>query len=235
MRRRYRNDSLVLETEFHTRGGSVRVIDFMPVSDERWDVVRIVEGLTGTVAMRMELIVRFDYGSIIPWVRRSKDILLLTAGPDTLELAASVDVCGENMKTVAQFSLRKGQHESFVLNYRPSHFPTRPRIDPSRALKATERLAPLVGALPIPGTMARGGPAIADHPEGSDLRADRRPRGRAHHVAAGVAGGRSQLGLSLLLAARRDLHLEFPAAGRLQRRGLGVARMVVAGGRRLAG
>jgi GH15 family glucan-1,4-alpha-glucosidase len=139
VQRRYRNDSLVLETEFHTARGSVRLIDFMPLSDERWDVVRMVEGLSGTVAMRVELIVRFDYGSIVPWVRRAKDILLLTAGPDTLELAASVEVFGENMKTVAQFSVRKGQRESFVLNYRPSHFPTRARIDPARALKATER------------------------------------------------------------------------------------------------
>jgi GH15 family glucan-1,4-alpha-glucosidase len=139
VRRRYRNDSVVLETEFHTARGSVRLIDFMPLSDERWDVVRIVEGLSGTVAMRMELIVRFDYGSIVPWVRRAKDILLLTAGPDTLELAASVEVSGENMKTVAQFSVRKGQRETFVLNYRPSHFPVRARIDPARALKATER------------------------------------------------------------------------------------------------
>ncbi|HTD72773.1 MAG TPA: glycoside hydrolase family 15 protein [Steroidobacteraceae bacterium] len=139
VRRRYRNDSLVLETEFHTARGSVRLIDFMPLSDEHWDVVRIVEGLSGTVAMRMELIVRFDYGSIVPWVRRAKDMLLLTAGPDTLELAASVEVSGENMKTVAQFSVRKGQRETFVLNYRPSHFPMRARINPARALKATER------------------------------------------------------------------------------------------------
>jgi len=139
VRRRYRNDSMVLETEFHTARGSVRLIDFMPLSDERWDVVRIVEGLSGTVTMRMELIVRFDYGSIVPWVRRAKDILLLTAGPDTLELAASVEVSGENMKTVAQFSVRKGQRETFVLNYRPSHFPMRARINPTRALRATER------------------------------------------------------------------------------------------------
>ncbi len=136
-RRRYLDDSLVLETEFRTARGRVRVIDFMPVSDERWDVVRIAEGVSGTVTMRLELIVRFDYGSIVPWVRRVNDLLLLTAGPDTLELAASVRVEGRNMKTVAHFSLRPGQRESFVLNYRPSHFPTRPSIDPSKALKRT--------------------------------------------------------------------------------------------------
>ena len=137
VRRRYRDDSLVLETDFQTRSGSVRLIDFMPVSDERWDVVRIVQCLSGKVAMRMELTVRFDYGSIIPWVRRSKGLLLMTAGPDTLELSASVEVQGENMKTVAEFSMTKGQEESFVLNYRPSHFPTRRKVHASSALKRT--------------------------------------------------------------------------------------------------
>jgi len=137
VRRQYLDDSLVMETEFQTARGRVRVIDFMPVHDDRWDVVRIVEGVSGRVAMRMELIVRFDYGSIVPWVRRVNDLLLITAGPDTLELAASVKFEGENMKTVAEFSVRKGHRESFVLNYRPSHLPTRPSIDPAKALKRT--------------------------------------------------------------------------------------------------
>ena len=74
----------MLETEFDTDEGSVRVIDFMPLSDQRWDIIRIVEGLSGRVSMRMELRVRFDYGSIVPWVHRSGGVLLLTAGPDTL-------------------------------------------------------------------------------------------------------------------------------------------------------
>ena len=92
MQRRYRPGTLILETDFHTEEGSIRVIDFMPLSDERWDIVRIVEGLSGRVAVRMELIVRFDYGSIVPWVRRAEKVLLLTAGPDTLELTASVEI-----------------------------------------------------------------------------------------------------------------------------------------------
>jgi GH15 family glucan-1,4-alpha-glucosidase len=137
VQRRYRRDSLILETDFHTSRGSVRVIDFMPVSDERWDVVRMVQGLSGTVVLRMELVVRFDYGSIVPWVRRSGDLLLITAGPDTLELASSVAVEGENMRTVAEFSVHKGKRESFVLNYRPSHFETRPAVDAGKALKNT--------------------------------------------------------------------------------------------------
>ena len=138
VRRKYRGDSLVLETEFDTDEGSVRIIDFMPLSDRRWDIVRIVEGLSGRINLRMELIVRFDYGAIVPWVHRGGGILLFTAGPDTLELAASVAVQGENMKTVAEFSVSAGERESFVLNYRPSHLDTLPIIDPEQALSQTE-------------------------------------------------------------------------------------------------
>jgi GH15 family glucan-1,4-alpha-glucosidase len=137
VQRRYLGDSLILQTDFHTSRGSVRVVDFMPASNERWDVVRIVQGLSGKVRLRMELVVRFDYGSIVPWVRRSGELLLITAGPDTLELAGSVPVEGENMKTVAEFSVGKGQQESFVLNYRPSHLATCPARNARKALKET--------------------------------------------------------------------------------------------------
>ncbi len=140
VQRRYRNGSLILETRFATAEGSVRIIDFMPLSDERWDIVRIVEGLSGRVTLRMELIVRFDYGSQVPWVHRTGDVLLFTAGPDTLELSSSVAVVGENMKTVARFRVGAGEMESFVLNYRPSHLDTQPAIDAARALRDTGRL-----------------------------------------------------------------------------------------------
>jgi len=140
IRRRYRGDSLVLETEFDTEEGCVRVIDFMPLSSERWDIVRIVEGLSGRVSLRMELRVRFDYGSIVPWVHRSGGVLLLTAGPDTLELASSVAVEGENMQSVAEFSVSAGERESFVLNYRPSHVDTQAAIDAEHALTETTGL-----------------------------------------------------------------------------------------------
>ncbi len=136
--RRYRDDSLILETDFDTASGCVRVIDFMPDSDERWDVVRIVHGLTGSVAMSMELLVRFDYGSIVPWVRRRQDILLITAGPDTLELAATVPVQGENMRSVSRFTVSAGQRECFLLNYRPSHAPALPALDAEEALHRTQ-------------------------------------------------------------------------------------------------
>src|SRR5580698_8517782 len=92
VKRRYRDGSMILETDFNTAQGSVRIIDLMPISDSRWDLVRIVEGLQGNVAMDMDLVVRFDYGSIVPWVRRIDGVLLMTAGPDTLELRTSAQV-----------------------------------------------------------------------------------------------------------------------------------------------
>ena len=140
VRRRYRIDTLILETEFDTEGGTLRVTDFMPLSDDRWDAVRVVEGLRGRVSVRMELIVRFDYGSVVPWVRRVGDVLLITAGPDTLELSASVPVQGEGMKSVAAFFVNAGQRESFSLNYRPSHLDTLPTADSAEELQRTEAL-----------------------------------------------------------------------------------------------
>jgi GH15 family glucan-1,4-alpha-glucosidase len=138
VRRSYRGDSLVLETEFDTDEGSVRVIDFMPLSNRRWDIVRIVEGLSGRVRLSMQLIVRFDYGAIVPWAHRSGGVLLFTAGPDTLELAASVAIEGKNQKSVADFSVEAGERETFVLNYRPSHLDTESTIDAGLALRQTE-------------------------------------------------------------------------------------------------
>jgi len=137
--REYRDGTLVLETHFETATGAVRVIDFMPLSGERRDVVRIVEGLHGHVRMRMELVIRFDYGSIVPWVRRVDGVRLATAGPDTLELRTPVEVQGEGLTTVADFDVRAGERLAFTLNYRPSHEPTQKPIDAARALRATGR------------------------------------------------------------------------------------------------
>ena len=140
VRRRYRTNTLILETEFDTEGGSVRITDFMPLSDHRWDAVRVVEGLRGRVPMRLELIVRFDYGCVVPWVRKVDGVLLITAGPDTLELSGSVPVQGEGMKTVASFTVDAGQQESFSLNYRPSHLDTVAAADGAEELERTEAL-----------------------------------------------------------------------------------------------
>ncbi len=136
--RKYRDGTLILETEIETGTGAIRIIDCMPLSSERWDVVRIVEGLHGSVAMRMELVIRFDYGSIVPWVRQVNDTLVATAGPATLELRTPVAVRGENMKTVAEFEVKAGERVPFSLNYRSSFKAAQEAVDPERALADTE-------------------------------------------------------------------------------------------------
>jgi GH15 family glucan-1,4-alpha-glucosidase len=138
VRRRYRDGTLILETEFETDEGAVRVIDCMPLAGNRRDLVRIVSGVHGRVRMQMELVIRFDYGSIVPWVRKAHGRLLATAGPDTLELFTPVHTRGEQMKTVAQFEVAAGTNTPFVLSYRPSHEPMEWPIDAEHALQETE-------------------------------------------------------------------------------------------------
>jgi GH15 family glucan-1,4-alpha-glucosidase len=137
--RRYLEDTLVLETTWETEDGSVRVFDFMPPRDAAPDVVRIVEGVRGSVQMRSELIVRYDYGRIVPWVYRTDDTLLAIAGPDALCFRTPVETRGENMHTVSEFRVREGERVPFVLTWFPSHQEEPPvRIDPEQALADTE-------------------------------------------------------------------------------------------------
>ena len=136
--RRYRTDTLILESVFETDSGSVRAIDFMPPRGEAPDIVRIVEGLDGEVPMRSELVIRFDYGAIVPWVRRVDHARVAIAGPDALCYRAPVEVRGENMTTVSEFVLRPGERIPFVLTWFPSHHPVPDEIDPEQALDDTE-------------------------------------------------------------------------------------------------
>ena len=121
IRRRYREGTLVLETDYDTAEGSVTVTDCMPPRSREPDVVRLVSGKSGQVPMRMQLVVRFDYGSIVPWVRRTEKGIRAVAGPDTLVLEAGVDLCGKNMKTEAEFTVSAGQEVPFVLVWHTSH------------------------------------------------------------------------------------------------------------------
>jgi GH15 family glucan-1,4-alpha-glucosidase len=121
IRRRYRPKTLVLETEFVTDTGTVAILDCMPPRSREPDVVRMVEGRGGTVAMRMELIIRFDYGWIVPWVRRTPDGLLAVAGPEALSLHTPVELHGENFTTVSEFTVTEGQEVPFVLVWHRSH------------------------------------------------------------------------------------------------------------------
>ncbi|NMO54675.1 glycoside hydrolase family 15 protein [Actinoplanes sp. TBRC 11911] len=138
-RRRYRDDTMILETEWETPSGSVRVVDLMPPRDQTADVVRIVEGLSGSVPMTMQLLLRFDYGRIRPWVFRRHGELVAIAGPDAVWLRTGVRVHGENPRT-AEFTVSKGQSVSFVLSYQQSHLPRPEPIDPQHALETTGRV-----------------------------------------------------------------------------------------------
>jgi GH15 family glucan-1,4-alpha-glucosidase len=138
-RRRYRGDSLVLETEWETPEGTARVIDFMPVRGNQADVVRIVEGVSGRVRMRSELRLRFDYGSVMPWVKHSGSVLSAIAGPDAVWLRTSVPVHGEGGSTHAEFELDAGERVGFVLAWAPSHEPQPALVEPENALAETER------------------------------------------------------------------------------------------------
>jgi|SRR5579883_1029342 len=117
VRRRYLDNTLVLETLFETESGSVAVIDFMPVRETTPDVIRIVEGRQGSVPMRMELIIRFDYGSIVPWVQRAEDGIEAIAGPAALRVRTPVKMHGENFTTAAEFTVSAGQRVPFTLSW----------------------------------------------------------------------------------------------------------------------
>jgi GH15 family glucan-1,4-alpha-glucosidase len=138
-RRRYRGDSLVLETEWETVDGTVRVVDAMPPRGEAADVVRVVEGVSGRVPMSMELVLRLDYGSAVPWVRHVDGELAAIAGPDALWFTAPVPVQGHDGVSDTRFTVAAGERLPFVLTHTDSHRP-RPRpVDGIVALGETER------------------------------------------------------------------------------------------------
>ena len=121
IRRGYHDDTLVLETEYESDEGVVSVIDCMPPRSKEADLVRIVVGKRGKVSMRMQLVLRPDYGSIVPWVRRTKNGICALAGPDTLTLQSDVDLHNKDLKTEAEFIMSAGQRVHFVLTWLPSH------------------------------------------------------------------------------------------------------------------
>jgi GH15 family glucan-1,4-alpha-glucosidase len=137
-RRRYRPGSLVLETDFDTRGGAFRVTDCMPVREGTPRLVRVVEGLAGEATVDIELIIRFDYGSVMPWVRRlDGDRLVAIGGPDGLVLDTEVALRGEDFTTRGQAHLSAGEKATFVLSWFPSNEALPERIDPLAQLEAT--------------------------------------------------------------------------------------------------
>ena len=136
--RRYRPGSLVLETDFHTTDGVVRITDAMPIREDHPRIVRVVEGIEGSVPMRMRMRPRFDYGKTKPWLRMQDGILIATAGPDALELTADVEFREHEFQAEASFTPKVGERLGFVLTHRSSWDASPDPVDAAATMEATD-------------------------------------------------------------------------------------------------
>jgi GH15 family glucan-1,4-alpha-glucosidase len=138
--RQYRPNTLILETYFETADGAAVLVDFMPFQGDRSEIVRLVHGTRGRVRMHTELILRFGYGAVVPWVTRLESgVLRAIAGPDMVLLRTPVHLQGKNMTTVGEFTVLRGETIPLVLSYARSHRPIPPARDPTASLEATEK------------------------------------------------------------------------------------------------
>jgi GH15 family glucan-1,4-alpha-glucosidase len=137
VRRRYIDGTLVLESDFTTDSGSVRIIDFMPPRSRAPDLVRIVVGLEGRVRMRTNCVVRFDYGSVVPWITRTQHMMYAVAGPDSIQLRSAVELDAVDASVSATFDVQAGQRRAFVLTWHASHEEAPPEHDPEELLRHT--------------------------------------------------------------------------------------------------
>jgi GH15 family glucan-1,4-alpha-glucosidase len=139
VRRRYREGTLVLETDFETDEGAVTLIDCMPPRTREPDMVRLVVGRRGKVPMRMQLVIRFDYGSIVPWVRRTGTGITAVAGPDAVDVHTALEMRGEDLTTVAEFEVKEGERIGLELCWHASHEEGRAAGDVEAILGETEK------------------------------------------------------------------------------------------------
>jgi GH15 family glucan-1,4-alpha-glucosidase len=139
VRRRYRDGTLILETEYETEEGAVTLIDCMPPRTKNPDIVRMVVGKRGRVRMRAELIVRMDYGSLVPWVQRTDGGLVAVGGPDALLLRTPVELRGEDFRHMGEFTVSEGERVPFTLTWFTSHLPPPKDGDAEEEIRATER------------------------------------------------------------------------------------------------
>ncbi|MDG4532607.1 glycoside hydrolase family 15 protein [Streptomyces sp. AV19] len=137
-RRRYRGDSLVLESEWDTARGTVRIIDFMPPRDGAPQLIRIVEGVSGRVPMRSALRMRFSYGRVVPWVHKVGDRTVAVAGPDSVWLDTTAETFGKDLTTYSDFTVSPGERVAFAISWQPSHGGPPALPDPEGSLEATE-------------------------------------------------------------------------------------------------
>jgi len=138
-KRRYRPDTLILETEFETAKGAVRLTDFMPLNTKTATIVRVVQGLRGRVHMRTEAVIRFNYGRTVPWVTREKDAMLAVAGPHLLALRTPVEMEGKGLRTVGDFTVTAGKTIHFVMEYGSSSEKAPPAANWKKCLRETEQ------------------------------------------------------------------------------------------------
>ncbi|MEU8983416.1 glycoside hydrolase family 15 protein [Streptomyces sp. NPDC048309] len=137
-RRRYRGDSLILESEWDTPRGTVRVTDFMPPRDGAPQLIRIVEGVTGRVPMRSALRMRFSYGRVVPWVHRHEGRTVAVAGPDSVWFDTACETYGKALTTYADFTVAPGDRIAFTISWEPSHKEPPALPEPEQSLEATE-------------------------------------------------------------------------------------------------
>ena len=137
-RRTYRGDSLILESEWDTPRGTVRVTDFMPPRDGAPQLIRIVEGISGRVPMRSALRMRFSYGRIVPWVHKVDSRTVAVAGPDSVWLDSTAETYGKDLTTYSDFTVAPGDRIAFTLSWQPSHLKPPALPDPEGSLEATE-------------------------------------------------------------------------------------------------
>lgn len=136
-RRRYVGDSLILESEWDTPRGTVRVTDFMPPRDGAPQLIRIVEGVSGRVPMRSALRMRFSYGRVVPWVHQVDNRTVAVAGPDSIWLDTEADTYGKNLTTYSDFTVAPGERVAFTISWQPSHRQPPALPDPEGSLEAT--------------------------------------------------------------------------------------------------
>ncbi|BCL31626.1 glycoside hydrolase family 15 protein [Streptomyces aurantiacus] len=138
VRRHYRGDSLILESEWDTSRGTVRVTDFMPPRDGAPQLIRIVEGVTGRVPMRSALRMRFSYGRVVPWVHKHEGRTVAVAGPDSVWYDTECETYGKALTTYSDFTVAPGERIAFTISWEPSHKPPPALPEPEQALEATE-------------------------------------------------------------------------------------------------
>jgi GH15 family glucan-1,4-alpha-glucosidase len=137
--RHYDGDTLILQTSWHTMSGVVRVTDFMPPREQAPVLIRVVEGVEGSVEMESVLRLRFGYGRVVPWVRRSDHSIRAIAGPDSVCFHSPVPTVGRNMAHQAAFTVCPGDRLPFMMYWQPSHLPPAPVVDAQEALETTRQ------------------------------------------------------------------------------------------------